>query len=358
MTRTNSAPDLDATQGHSNVVSFPWREPEELRLLRQANMGARTIEELRALAVLWHHAVRAFAGPNAVWVNDSLDDDEGAGANAPGSNRVPFHKATRIYPMMSGDRFKEVKADIKANSLIKKIVRCKNDDGQWAILDGRARYDICLELGIEPKFVDSDIPNPETYLMSVNLMRRDLSDLQRNLIAARTVTAKVGGDRLSGYEQTVSISATCADGGKPKEERTIEEAAAIYRRKSSGVERARTILDRGTPQFIACIERADYSWVSTKKAIDIVTLTTTEKLDDLTSEEKQRQWLKDNNLFKRAKKPPLGPLESFRRKWGYLSPEDRRKFAANDALPWLIEQARLDGVTEIAIGDAKIIIDP
>jgi hypothetical protein len=293
--------------------------------------------------------------------DDSADDDPPGEAGKTASNRVPFHEATAIYPMLDGEPLKRLKADIKARGrLIKKIVRCKNEDGQWVILDGRARYDICLEFGIEPDFIDSDkIDDPETYLVSVNL-HRVLSDLHRALIAARTVTAERGGDRNTlAKKSDTSNSGIPTFGGKQKQ-RTAAEAAAIYRLGLDSVKRARAILDRSekVPEFVAAIERADHWWVSIDRAYGVVIPTKVEELDGLTSEEKQRQWLKDNKLFKRAAKPPLSPFDSFARKWRYLSEEEQQRFAIDFAMTLLIDRARRDGVTEIAIGEARIIIDP
>jgi hypothetical protein len=109
------------------------------------------------------------------------------------SNRYPFHEATEIYPEMGKERRKDLAADIKANGLHHRIVLCMSKKhGRLAVLKGRARYDACLETGVEPEFEEYH-GDPEAYLVSVNL-RTDRSNLQRCLIAARTVTARPGGD--------------------------------------------------------------------------------------------------------------------------------------------------------------------
>jgi hypothetical protein len=190
--------------------------------------------------------------------------------------------------------------------------------------------------------------------MSANL-RRYLSNLQRDLIAARTVTAKPGGDRNSmSMKSKGSKSASRADGGKPKE-RTIEVAAAMYHLSEAGVRRARHILDLGIPEFIAAIDSGNCPWLSVTKADEIVTPTTAEKLDGVTSAAKQREWLRGERLKKRVN-PPLGQAERFQRSWGYLSFEGQKRFVIEEALPFLIAQARLDGLTEIALPDATILL--
>ena len=145
-------------------------------------------------------------------------------------------------------------------------------------------------------------------------------------------------------------------GGKPKA-RTIEEAAEIHRINPASVDRARHILDVGLQDFIARIFDGDYLWLSIKGAHDIVTPTTDEKLDGMTSDAKQRAWLKGERIKTRVN-PVLGPVERFQRSWRYLSFEDQQQFVREEALPFLIAQARLDGLTEIALPDATIILVP
>lgn len=57
-----------------------------------------------------------------------------------------FHEVENLFPMMTPEEFSELKNDIAANGLIEPI---------WLhngkIIDGRNRYNACLELGIEPQ---------------------------------------------------------------------------------------------------------------------------------------------------------------------------------------------------------------
>jgi D5 N terminal like len=71
----------------SNIIYFPEQdpdEPEELWRLRRAMWGARSLAELRALGALWFDAVRAWAGPNAVWREDSAEKPPDDAALGPG----------------------------------------------------------------------------------------------------------------------------------------------------------------------------------------------------------------------------------------------------------------------------------
>src|SRR5262249_34703483 len=75
------------------------------------------------------------------------------------------------------------------------------------ILDGRNRYRVCLELGIEPR--TEDLPpatDPLDYVLDVNLHRRHLTDVQRAFVAASSqrITALYSGPHANGSaSQTV-----------------------------------------------------------------------------------------------------------------------------------------------------------
>ena len=83
------------------------------------------------------------------------------------------HPAAAAFPVMTADRLRDLKADIAARGQIDPITLC---DGQ--ILDGRNRYQACVELGIEPVFREFS-GNPWAYVWSLNGTRRDLSQDQR-----------------------------------------------------------------------------------------------------------------------------------------------------------------------------------
>jgi hypothetical protein len=76
------------------------------------------------------------------------------------------HPLTTFFPQCSSEQREVLKSDLLANGLQNPIILLA---GQ--ILDGRARYDLCLELGIEPFFEDySEDSDPFVWLYSVNFL--------------------------------------------------------------------------------------------------------------------------------------------------------------------------------------------
>jgi hypothetical protein len=108
-------------------------------------------------------------------------------------NTLEFHPYADLFPLIEGEEFDALVADIKANGLHEPIMLY--DDGK--ILDGRNRYRACLKADIAPKFVQfRDIPpptiSPISYVISRNINRRHLTTQQRIAIAAELSTMKLG----------------------------------------------------------------------------------------------------------------------------------------------------------------------
>jgi len=104
-----------------------------------------------------------------------------------------FHPFADIFALIEGEAFDRFVADIKQNGLIENIVT--TPDGR--ILEGRNRYLACLAAGVEPRFETIREP-PEKWLnfvISKNVHRRQLTESQRALAAAKLVTTTHGDNR-------------------------------------------------------------------------------------------------------------------------------------------------------------------
>jgi N6-adenosine-specific RNA methylase IME4 len=91
---------------------------------------------------------------------------------------IDFHEYANIFPLMEGQEFEELKEDIKKHGLKQTIILYEGK-----ILDGRNRYNACIELGIEPKYEEYDGDEPLSYVISMNIKRRHLDKSQLAVIA-------------------------------------------------------------------------------------------------------------------------------------------------------------------------------
>ncbi len=94
-----------------------------------------------------------------------------------------FHPLSSYFPLMEGEEFKELVEDIKENGLRNRIILY---DGK--ILDGRNRYNACLEVQIKMLFTDYEGDDPLQYVISQNLKRRHLTASQRAAIATNLLS--------------------------------------------------------------------------------------------------------------------------------------------------------------------------
>lgn len=93
---------------------------------------------------------------------------------------VQFHPLADIFPLLDGAELENLAKDISQHGLQEPVALY---DGK--ILDGRNRYRACILVGVEPRFETYEGDNPRAYVISLNLKRRHLNELQRAMIAAR-----------------------------------------------------------------------------------------------------------------------------------------------------------------------------
>jgi ParB-like nuclease family protein len=142
---------------------------------------------------------------------------------------LPVHPAAELFPLMAGEPFAELVADIKKHGLVEPIVRTENEE----ILDGRNRLLACVESGKRLRFV-TYTGDPWIFAISTNLHRRHLTDTQRAVIAGKLA------DRSVGRPQAIPSHEANQDGP------TRTEAAELLQVSMSAVERARRIQSNGT----------------------------------------------------------------------------------------------------------------
>jgi hypothetical protein len=158
---------------------------------------------------------------------------------------IEFHPLAEIFPLIEGQEFADVVADIRAQGLREPIVLFEGK-----ILDGRNRYRACIEAGIEYRTETYTGNDPVGYVVSLNLRRRHLNESQRAMVAAKLATLH-DGQRADLVE------------GLP-----IGRASELLNVGDRSVARARTVQNQGAPELIHAVEAGK---ISVSVAADIAT---------------------------------------------------------------------------------------
>lgn len=140
---------------------------------------------------------------------------------------MKFHPYSEVFPLLDDERMAELVEDIKANGLAEPIWRYK---GQ--VLDGRNRFLACQKAKVKPRFTDYTGPDPLSFVLSLNVHRRHLSDAQRTLAAAKIANLRSGQTRSASPIGEAQISQ--------------QEAADLLNVSKRGVERASKVLHEGS----------------------------------------------------------------------------------------------------------------
>lgn len=138
--------------------------------------------------------------------------------------KYELHPLCTLFPRLNGAEFEALKEDIKTNGLRQPIVI-----HEGMILDGGNRYRACIEVGIEPVFIDhtGDISNITAFVLSANLHRRHMTPGQQAAIVASaqdwSKAYERGGDRKSDQSATLHFDTV--------ERRAAESGASLRTQK-------------------------------------------------------------------------------------------------------------------------------
>jgi N6-adenosine-specific RNA methylase IME4/ParB-like chromosome segregation protein Spo0J len=148
-----------------------------------------------------------------------------------------LHDLCKLFPPMPEDQFNSLIDSIRDHGLLTPIML-----HEGKILDGRHRYKACINLGIEPSFEEYEGDDALGYVLALNLSRRHLDESQRAMIANRISNLKVGDNQ---YKVGAPIGAT-----------SQTDAAAMLNVARRSVQRARKVMDKGTPELIEAVENS------------------------------------------------------------------------------------------------------
>ncbi|MBW8640400.1 hypothetical protein K1W69_24625 [Hoeflea sp. WL0058] len=169
---------------------------------------------------------------------------------------IPFHPIANLFPLIEGNAFDDLVADVGDNGLRELIVI---HEGQ--ILDGRNRYRAMVASGqmnsetgaYSSKSVlnegfrwfgskPEDGDDPLKWVLSKNLHRRHLSQSQRAMVAAKLVNMPHGGDRSKQHRANLHDAPEAAQ-MMDVSERSIKTAKKVLR---DGAEELQAAVDQRT----------------------------------------------------------------------------------------------------------------
>ncbi|MGD0106883.1 MAG: DNA methyltransferase [Rhodopila sp.] len=148
---------------------------------------------------------------------------------------LKFHPLADPWPLIKGRRFEALVADIVEKGLQHPIVLYHGK-----ILDGRNRWRACQQSGIALRTTEYVGDDPFGYVVSSN-ERRELSDSQRSVVAAKIANRPRGGQPLNSSIELF----------------TQEQAAAIEHVSVATVKRAVIVLNSGDVELIEAVEQGD-----------------------------------------------------------------------------------------------------
>lgn len=150
-----------------------------------------------------------------------------------------FHPYADLFPLMEGDEFDELVADIKANGLRDLIITTENG----LILDGRNRYRACLVAKVDAQFgTREDDGKLLEFVISKNMRRRHLTTSQRSMIAAKL--SEMGKGQICPNAEMLKVS-----------ERQVKVA--------------RRIRKTGAKSLIKAVEKGDVSVTAAAKVAEL-----------------------------------------------------------------------------------------
>lgn len=194
------------------------------------------------------HTAQAAGELSTTLIQTAAANDAKALQSAQVQGIYPAHRCTQLFPRASDQQVKDLAVDFgKVGQLVTiKVVRGK-------IVDGLAREAACRIADIAPEFEHLDDLSEQEILnhcIAWNLQRRHLSDGQRAMVAASIAQYHVGANQHSG-----GVSQ-----GK---------AAKVMGVSVDTVQRAKTVLDKGTPELLAAVNHGMLDVTNAKKIAEL-----------------------------------------------------------------------------------------
>ncbi|WP_161780251.1 MT-A70 family methyltransferase [Ferriphaselus sp. R-1] len=152
---------------------------------------------------------------------------------------MTIEKIHELIPELKGDEYAALRKDIELRGQLMPIITI---DGQ--VIDGRARLQICKELGIEPIITELGESNtsPAEAAHSLNVLRRHLTTGERSILAAQMINTSKGDNQHSGTNKITR--------------KTSAEKMAV---SMDSIDRACKVLKSGSPALIEMVKNDELS---------------------------------------------------------------------------------------------------
>ncbi len=155
----------------------------------------------------------------------------------------------KIVPKMLPDEYESLRESIKTLGQLYPIIANPNRE----ILDGHSRFRICQELGLSPKYESrtfTSVLEEREFIVTVNLMRRHLNDLDRAALAQEL--ERIESERAKQRQGTrTDLTSVTSGSNEPevREGRARDIAAAKVGLSPTMYHRAKTIIDKGSDEL-------------------------------------------------------------------------------------------------------------
>lgn len=168
------------------------------------------------------------------------------------------HPIANLWPLKKED-IAEIQDDIKENGQVSAITLWEHNGKKW-LLDGRRRQIAMTRLRLEPKYEVFEGTEVEAlaYARSKNSVRRHETDDDRAMTAAKVANFKLGTNQHTKPKAEDAPEGTSAD-VPSLPSLPIEQAAEMFDVSRSSVERARSVLENGTPELQKALEEGKVS---------------------------------------------------------------------------------------------------
>lgn len=176
---------------------------------------------------------------------------------------LEFHPAANLFPMLTGEDYEQLKADIAANGQREPI--WLHPDGR--ILDGRNRYMVCRDLDVEPRFTKWDgRGSAVAFVVSLNLHRRHLTASQRAAVAVDVLPMLEG--EAAERRRATQNNMTAADKEIIPDQvgQARDHAAALFNTNGRYVQEAKT-LAADAPDLFAAVKSGEMTIPQAKREV-------------------------------------------------------------------------------------------